>query len=75
MAIPEESNLCTAEGGDQNREFRGKLSIMGGGGGNNSICNRTAHIIVSLINKDACLIYNGTFKNFLQKSTLNISYL
>ena len=27
----------------------------------------SAHTIVSLIYKDACLIYNGTFKNFFQE--------
>ena len=33
-AISDASNLCTAVGGDQNKEFRGKTSIMRGGGGN-----------------------------------------
>ena len=27
-AISDASNLCTAVGGDQNKEFRGKTSIM-----------------------------------------------
>ena len=31
-AISDASNLCTAVGGDQNKEFRGKTSIMRGGG-------------------------------------------
>ena len=31
-AISDASNLCTAVGGDQNKEFRGKTSIMMGGG-------------------------------------------
>ena len=30
-AISDASNLCTAVGGDQNKEFRGKTSIMMGG--------------------------------------------
>ena len=29
-AISDASNLCTAVGGDQNKEFRGKTSIMSG---------------------------------------------
>ena len=33
-AISDASNLCTGVGGDQNKEFRGKTSIMRGGGGN-----------------------------------------
>ena len=32
-AISNASNLCTAVGGDQNKEFRGKTSIMRCGGG------------------------------------------
>ena len=31
-AIYDASNLCTAVGGDQNKEFRGKTSIMWEGG-------------------------------------------
>ena len=31
-AISDASNLCTAMGGDQNKEFRGKTSIMWEGG-------------------------------------------
>ena len=30
-AISNASNLCTAVGGDQNKEFRGKTSIIGKG--------------------------------------------
>ena len=30
-AISNASNLCTAVGGDQNKEYRGKTSIMRGG--------------------------------------------
>ena len=32
-AISDASNLCTAVGGNQNKEFRGKTSIWGGKGG------------------------------------------
>ena len=31
-AISDASNVCTAVGGDQNKEFRGKTSIMRGAG-------------------------------------------
>ena len=31
-AISDASNLCTAVGGDQNKEFLGKTSIIRGGG-------------------------------------------
>ena len=34
--------------------------------------NRTAHIIVSLIYKDACLIHNSTFKNFMRISEMGV---
>ena len=39
-SISNASNLCTAVGGDHNKEFRGKTSIMRGGGGNKGYCYR-----------------------------------
>ena len=39
-ALSDASNLCTAVGGDQNIEFRGKTSIMRGGGWNKVYCYR-----------------------------------
>ena len=39
-AISDASNLCTAVGGDQNKEFRDKTSIMRGGDWNKVYCYR-----------------------------------